>query len=234
MGSNDSASQSACLESRSVTELSINCPWACHSWGSRWIPGWRQVSRRAESPHSSRQRCPNPTVRGQASTHDRSRCPVPRACVTKETAGCRVHTRTTLRIPVREQWYPDAPEPAVARTHPSPVVVSAVLWRVSPAGRRPGSRSGYRPRAGSAAAVSAGTTGAGRPNAGAGAVGLFLSPTQTTGVGVGAGMWLTSRAGSPQADFHPALHESVGVHPWNPSPCQEARRIINSESYWRT
>lgn len=73
-----------------------------------------------------------------------------RAHVTKGTAGRRVHTRTSLRIPIREQWYPDAPEPAVARTHPSQVVVGAALRRVSSVGRRPGSRSGYRPRAGSA------------------------------------------------------------------------------------
>lgn len=52
-----------------------------------------------------------------------------------------------------------------------------MLRSVSPAGCRPGSRSGYRPRAGSARGVSAGTTaGAGRPNAGAGLLGSSCHP----------------------------------------------------------
>lgn len=110
----------------------------------------------------------------------------------------RVHTRTTLWVPIQEQCFPDVPKPAVARTHPSPVVVSAALRRVSPAGRRPRSWSPYRPRAGPARGRFRGNhAGAGRPNAGAEAVGLFLSPTQTTGwlreYMSGLGVWLNSR-----------------------------------------
>lgn len=58
----------------------------------------------------------------------------------------------------------------------------------------------------------------------AGAVGLLMSHTQTYGWLwewlAGVGVWLTSRAGSPQVDFHPALHKSVGVHPCSSSPAR--------------
>lgn len=120
-----------------MTELSINCPWACHScpgWG--WRP--RQVSRQAESLTAPGSLVPTLREPGAPCMGHEGDSGMPCPHSNRPLDSC-------LGTVVSQ-----CPEPEVVRTHPSPVVACAVLRPVSPAGRRPGSRSDDRPRAGSA------------------------------------------------------------------------------------
>lgn len=114
--------------------LLINCPGACLSWGPLprlgMEPTVGEQPRRETSPAAvSAVPTLRPEDKPQPITTSGNPVSGAQSPCRKGTVRQRVRTRTTLRIPIWEQRHLEAPEPGVARTHPSTVLVDAVLWR---------------------------------------------------------------------------------------------------------